>query len=448
MIPSKPLKTHPAKNRTAPRKSQQQRVNSFFAGIGGFDLAFERAGFTTTFLCENNRFCQAVLRRHWPTSRLAGDIRELAAKDIPRAQIWTAGFPCQDLSLARTPHGRQGFKGQNSSLFFTFCELAANHKPEVIVIENVAGLLNSHKGLDFHILLRSLNDLGYAVAWRVLNARYFGVPQSRPRIFICASRKGPEFSARVLFEDDASPPTGCERDGFLAEHQCQVTGAYVPALSFCISATSGRHTGLDWARSYVTYDHGVRRLTPKECERLQGFPDDWTIPAPEHPIPIKGIDTDRYQAVGNAVCVPVAHWLACRLRDSLRSRSGSVRGTTTERLVRCCKQFEAANVIPSDLGQTVKWLSSGCAYRGCVVQSKLSPAPAKPTHSLMVSVLENTTIADRYFLSPNAAQGIVRRVDKMGRKLFGPMDRVLRKLANRADRTKPVKLPAKTAKSS
>lgn len=404
-------------------------VNSFFAGIGGFDLAFERLGFQTSFLCENNRFCQAVLRRHWPTVPLVSDIRELASRDIPAADVWTAGFPCQDLSLARTPHGRLGFKGKNSSLFFKFCELASEQRPKIIVIENVAGLLNAHGGLDFHVLLRSLNDLGYAVAWRVLNARYFGVPQSRPRIFIIAWRKAPELASRVLFEDSPSPAVGCERTGFLEEHRCPLTAACVPAVSFCISATSGRHTGLDWARSYVTYDHGVRRLTPRECERLQGLPDDWTIPGEDHPIPIKGIDTDRYHAIGNAVCVPVAEWVARRLKSVIPRPSQRSRPAPELRLANCTAGCHLPMAPVADLGHTTKWLTGGCVFDGEVLQSRAPSAPAVPKTALMVSIVDSCPPGSRYFLSDNAAQGIIRRVDKMKRKLFGPMDRVLRKMA-------------------
>src|SRR5690348_3982981 len=150
--------------------------NSFFSGIGGFELAFERHGFRTTFYCENDAFCRSVLRRHWPNVPEAADIADLDPAYLPEARVWTAGFPCQDLSLAKVPHGRHGFRGKNSSLFFTFHELLRARRPEVVLLENVAGLLNSHSGRDFGRVLEALTDLGYGVAWRVFNARYFGVP--------------------------------------------------------------------------------------------------------------------------------------------------------------------------------------------------------------------------------------------------------------------------------
>jgi hypothetical protein len=115
-----------------------------------------------------------VLKRHWPNIQIASDVRELGSGDVPFAEIWCAGFPCQDLSLARTPHGRNGLRGTESSLFFKFRELVERHLPSIILIENVSGLLNSHGGADFTTLLLSLVDLGYGVSWRVLNSRYFG----------------------------------------------------------------------------------------------------------------------------------------------------------------------------------------------------------------------------------------------------------------------------------
>src|SRR5690606_6012830 len=121
--------------------------------------------------CELDKFCQSVLKRHWPKAILKSDIRKLEPDTMPEAEIWTAGFPCQDVSLARGNHGRNGLKGAHTSLFFRLMELVEAKKPTVLLLENVVGLLNSHKGCDFAIILNELTSRGYAVAWRVLNAR-------------------------------------------------------------------------------------------------------------------------------------------------------------------------------------------------------------------------------------------------------------------------------------
>lgn len=415
------------------------RLNSFFSGIGGFELAFERSGFSTNFYCENDPFCRSVLKRHWPDADNASDIVKLDPTSVPDATLWTAGFPCQDLSLAKVPHGRTGFRGSKSSLFFIFHELLRIHRPRVVLLENVAGLLNSHKGADFQTLLESLTELGYAVSWRLLNARYFGVPQSRPRVFICAWMDSPEKAVSSLFENLMAPKPKRERDGFITPSYCAVTGAVVPHISYCISATSARHTGLDWARSYVTYKDGVRRLTPLECERIQGFPDHWSVPSDDWVTSIEGLDTERYRALGNAIAVPVVEWIAGRIRlnltgqlsqDSLSSSqlpavtADSLRGLTAE----FARPSTRVDMLRGE--HKIKWQRGGCAFRYVVVHTPASTTPVQPTHSQFVDLLENRPVNPRYYLSPNAARGIIRRVDRAKRRLFPPLDASLRALAS------------------
>lgn len=415
-----------------------KRVNSFFAGIGGFDLAFERHGFVTTFYCENNDFCRSVLKRHWPKVANADDIQLLDPNAIPSADVWTAGFPCQDLSLARTPHGmRKGLNGSRSGLFYTFLELLAAHKPPVVLLENVSGLLSSHKGADFNALITSLTKLGYAVAWRVLNARYFGAPQSRPRVFICAWQGSPANAIRTLFEDEIAAKPKNERRGFMDESRCATSGVFVPQVSFCISATSGRHTGLDWARSYVTYSNSVRRLTPIECERLQGLPDNWTQPDNDYVIPIRGIETNRYHAIGNAVCVPVVQWVAGRISGTFQRQ---VDGQAEKEKLSGKKQIQhladkflqpnsEIQELRCEAGES-KWKTGGIAYKNWFATVAVSSSPVVAVNSRLIDVIEKTRVHDRYFLSENAVQGILRRVDKAGRNLFPPLDAALRKISS------------------
>jgi DNA (cytosine-5)-methyltransferase 1 len=419
------------------------RVNSFFAGVGGFDLAFEKHGFKPGFYCENDDFCRSVLKRNWPTVANAGDIQQLDAEEIPVADIWTAGFPCQDLSLARTPHGkRNGLKGSQSGLFYTFLDLLSVHKPSVVLLENVAGLLNSHKGADFNALISSLTKLGYGVAWRVLNARHFGAPQSRPRVFVCAWLGSPANAIKALFEDEIAMKPRNERQGFMIESKCSESGISVPQVSFCISATSGRHTGLDWARSYVTYPNAVRRLTPLECERLQGMPENWTLPDKDYVIPIRGIETSRYHAIGNAVCVPVAQWVAGRISQifetSVDKARVSGRSTIKVRLRNLAETYLSPKCEVQQLPENaneVKWQSGGVAYKEWVATTAVSSSPVTPVPSQLITVIEKKKVHQRYFLSENAAQGILRRVDKLGRHLFPPLDAVLRRIATSAPKS-------------
>lgn len=398
-------------------------------------MAFERAGFTVSFHCEKNKFCRSVLERHWPSVVTSDDISTLSPDDVPTAPVWSAGFPCQDLSLARTPHGRAGLKGSQSGLFFKLHDLMAVHKPEVVLIENVAGLLNSHNGQDFRTLIESLTELGYGVAWRTLNARYFGAPQSRPRVFICAWLNNPLKATRALFEDELSPQPSNERAAFVTPCAKDVNGAIVPQLSFCISATSGRHTGLDWARSYVTYKHAVRRLTPVECERLQGFPDNWTVPSDSYRVPSRGIDTERYHAAGNAVCVPVVEWIARRISSLLAVPNQFELITEIGTLRTYAKEFSqptARAILKSHVLDSIKWKSGGVAFQDMTVDASASTAPCSPILSRLSDVIETGPIPEKYYLSANAAQGIIRRVDKLGRKLFSPLDATLRLMVDSA----------------
>ena len=177
-------------------------VASFFAGIGGFDLGFERAGMEVLFQCEINRFGQAVLRKHWPGVPLVPDIKNVQPSDIPKnANVWCGGFPCQDLSLANQGK-RKGLSGERSGLFYEFSRLVEAQRPEWIVLENVPGLLNSHNGEDFKCVIKKLDELGYGVSWRVFDAKYFGTPQRRRRVYIVGSF-GDLRSSEVLFEQGA-----------------------------------------------------------------------------------------------------------------------------------------------------------------------------------------------------------------------------------------------------
>ena len=299
------------------------RVASFFAGIGGFDLGFENAGMETVWQCEKRDFCLDILAKHWPHVPRAADITEVEPDDIPQADVWVGGFPCQDVSLARMGP-RSGLRGKQSGLFYDFAKLIEARRPEIVVLENVAALLSSHDGRDFAIILRTLADIGYGVAWRVLDSRYFGVPQSRSRVFIVGSLRGADAAGAILFEPERGDrnsekgrSNGEKSVSPFAVSVGDPKRGFVKKLAHCLYAESARHTGTDWSRNYVSYPEGrVRRLTPLETERLQGFPDNWTMPVKEISS-LNTLDSARYHACGNAVSVPVVEWIGKRLVEQL-----------------------------------------------------------------------------------------------------------------------------------
>ncbi len=251
------------------------------------------------------------------------DIRKVEPNEIPKAAIWAGGFPCQDVGPARMGP-RKGLRGRQSGLFYDFAELIEARRPPLVVLENVAALLSSHDGRDFEVLLRTLASFGYGIAWRVLDSRYFGVPQSRSRVFVVGCLGGPARAGSVLFEPECgdrdaekSRSNGKKSLSPFAISVGNPQQGFVKKLAHCLYAESARHTGTDWSRNYVSYPEGrVRRLTPLEAERLQGFPDQWTMPK-ESVDNLDMLDSARYHACGNAVSVPVAEWLGRRIVSSL-----------------------------------------------------------------------------------------------------------------------------------
>jgi DNA (cytosine-5)-methyltransferase 1 len=302
---------------------------SLFSGIGGFELGFERAGFSTVFQCEIDRFCLDILHQHWPLTPRATDIRTLTNAEIPTADVWLGGFPCQDVSLARMGT-RAGLKGRQSGLFHEFARLVGKGRPPAIVLENVPGLLNSHKGRDFATIIGALAKLGYSVAWRTLNSKDFGVPQSRQRVYIVGCHRDPKGPAEILFESECrqgdAPPRKSHGKAPLSPFKKIIgdpggKGPVFQSIAYCLYACAGRHTGTDWSRTYVCYPRSgrVRRLTPDECEGVMAFPRGWTIPRSAHIDP-SDLDSLRYHALGNAVTPPVAEWLGHRIALYLTRR--------------------------------------------------------------------------------------------------------------------------------
>lgn len=160
---------------------------SLFAGVGGFDLALERAGVKVVASVEWDKKAQDVLKKHFPNSTIFGDIQGVTGEQLiaagfnPRGGIITGGFPCQDLSVAGK---RKGLGGSRSGLFWEICRLLDETKAENFILENVPGLLSSNNGRDMAAVIEALVERGYRVGWRVLDAQYFGVPQRRRRVFI------------------------------------------------------------------------------------------------------------------------------------------------------------------------------------------------------------------------------------------------------------------------
>ena len=204
-------------------------VGSLFSGIAGFDEAFRREGFDVRWMCEIEPFPRKVLAKRFPEVVCHEDVRTVTAATAERVDVLVGGFPCQDLSVAGK---RAGLSGERSGLFFEFMRVADELKPTWVVVENVPGLLSSHRGADFTVVVNTLVELGYGVAWRVLDSQHFGVAQRRRRVFLVACAGGQhDRAAAVLFERE-----GGQRDSATGEE----AGA---GLAACLRGRSARSGG-------------------------------------------------------------------------------------------------------------------------------------------------------------------------------------------------------------
>lgn len=389
---------------------------SLFSGVGGLDLAMERAGIPTRAACEIDKAARGVLADRFPTTHLFHDVKDVTGDELrslgldPRRTVLSAGWPCQGNSVAGA---RGGMDDERSGLWVEVARILAEFRPGWFVGENVPGLLSVAGGRDLATVLGDVARLGYGFAYRVLDARHFGVPQRRRR-FVLVGRLGDDgrAPAQVLLEPEGVPGDpaagitprpifarstrgGAAASGVLGDHAHTLTarhsasedgtGRGTPVVAFHMTqdpiggpvapamgakpggmgvayvaehttsldtqqggpddnAAQGGHLiatfqkvirpatsdhpdvweHRDIAATLSPFDLGsdgravelvvdpqviVRRLTPVECERLQGFPDNHTATSNGKP----QADSPRYKQMGNAVAVPVFEWVARRI---------------------------------------------------------------------------------------------------------------------------------------
>lgn len=303
---------------------------SLFSGVGGMDLGLARVGFRHEFFAESDEWRRGILARHWPGVPIHDDVRAVG-QGAPAVDLLAGGFPCQDLSVAGR---RAGLAGDRSGLFFEFARITDELRPRWLLIENVVGLLSSQKGEDFKVVLRTLADLGYGLCWRVLDARFFGVPQRRRRVFIVGHLgRGCGPSVRALgaggdgdsaprgasWQDDPPGPGGRVAGTLSGKGTCDDGAAGGQLVSFDAEHSNQAALGDDKAvltrklrRAIHSEATGVRRLTPTECERLMSWPDGWTLP---------GSDSRRYAGCGDGVVANVAEWIGLGVKRE--SEAGS-----------------------------------------------------------------------------------------------------------------------------
>ena len=331
-----------------------------FAGVGMARMGMEKAGFKCVYTCEFDKHKRKEYEIIHGNKPEGCDIRDVQAADIPRTDIWFFAAPCQDFSIAGL---RKGLDGERSSLVgevFRLIEEKAEDKPEWLVYENVKGMLSSNSGWDFLSILLAMDELGYDVEWQVLNSKDFGVPQNRERVYTIGHLRKYGFKQILPITNDS------KQVNQLGEqiNSTTITARYGNALSngtYIIEGNECEQTEINQVASlnsdkrfnpnqYRVYDtdglspclntaqggglqphvlikpkdrscnqgvfiqdgeeYVIRKLTPKECMRLQGVPDEYTDKLIQAGIS----DSQIYKAAGDGLSVPIAKEIGERIR--------------------------------------------------------------------------------------------------------------------------------------
>lgn len=322
---------------------QKLKAIDLFAGIGGVKLGLEQAGIDVIFSNDIDKYCKLTFDTNFPRDILDNrDIKTIDSTDIPDHDILAAGFPCQPFSMA----GKQrGFEDPRGSLFYQVVRIINDKRPAAFILENVRNLVSHNKGETFKTILHELEEnLGYKVHYKILNSKHFGLPQRRERVYIVGFKEDIPFS----FPEESEPSAkisdiledNVEDFYFLSQkyyeglakhkerHREKGSGFGFEILEpnglshALVVGNMGRERNLikdqprtgfyseGMDKAVTKNSSGVRKLTIRECARLQGFPEDFEFPVTK---------TQAYKQLGNAVSVPVVFKVAEKVKLSLES---------------------------------------------------------------------------------------------------------------------------------
>lgn len=323
-----------------------------FAGIGGIRLGFEQAfkDCETVFVSEWDEYAnKTYVANFGDIPAIAGDITKIEANEVPDFDICLAGFPCQAFSIAGKHGGfNDDYKGQSrGTLFAEVVRICEAKQPKVIFCENVKGLVQHDRGRTFKVIVGAFEEIGYKVFYKVLNSKDFGVPQNRERIYLVCFRNdvAPETfefpksagKKKVIADilDDAPIPTKyylsdvymASLRAHKARHESKGNGfGYVirdldDVAGACVCGGMGRERNLvidhrEHSMTPTTHIKGevnkedIRKMTPREWARLQGYPDSYLLPLS---------DTHLYKQLGNTVTVPVIKAIAKKIKEALNA---------------------------------------------------------------------------------------------------------------------------------
>lgn len=303
------------------------KVVSLFSGLGGLDKGFMDTGYDVIWANDFDKFAVQTYKANFGDHIVLGDINEIPLEDIPDCDVLIGGFPCQPFSMMGL---QKGFEDTRGTLFFRIAEIINDKiqkgkKPKVIILENVRSLTTHRNGETYKEIYRVLhNVLGYHVFREILNSADFGVPQTRNRTYIvCFADESINYefpkpqklhkTLQELLEHDVESKYYLS-DRILPTILSNGTGGYQAkseidlkiARPLCATMAKMHRACQD---NYVTQNGRIRRLTPRECARLQGFEDSFVIPVS---------DCQAYKQFGNAVTVNVSKAVARSVKDTLK----------------------------------------------------------------------------------------------------------------------------------
>ena len=305
-----------------------------FAGIGGIRLGFEKAGFQTVFANDVDPFCKLVYDANFKDAQLRTDnIQNIKSADIPNFDILLAGFPCQPFSIAGYRKGF--FDERNGHLFFEIARILEDKQPLGFMLENVKNLQAHDNGKTFQTIVNTLNKIGYHCKTQVLNSMEYGnVPQNRERVYIVGFKD--KATLDVFQFPEAMPLTKNIED--ILENRVDKKYNYKGHLYYkkLKQRVKSHNTVYQWRRTYVRQNksgvcptltanmgmgghnvpivlqkNNIRKLTPRECARIQGFSDSYTLPT-------NIAETKLYKQIGNSVTISVVERIANQIIKSLQ----------------------------------------------------------------------------------------------------------------------------------
>lgn len=438
---------------------------SVCSGIEASQLAFSPFGYKQLWSSEIAEFPSKVLHHHYPNIPNLGDMTELPDLilngKVEAPDLFCGGTPCQAFSLAGWKNGLTDKRGQ---LTITFIDIAnaideirekKNKNRSIILWENVEGVLNDKTnafgnfiaglaGFDEEIKVKKWTKSGFLegltrnVAWRVIDAKYFGLPQQRKRLFVMAGDKNfrpdqvlfefdnqnivskmkiikkENLSDNVfnLFTENTSKNEMCSEKIFYKNNvKFEVFREYTDCLYSAYGTKWNGNAAAYNGSLYISQDDRIRRLTPLECERLMGFPDNYTN--------INGnSDTNRFQALGNSWAVPVVKWIAFQIDSFLNQE-------TNQELIHWCKLTKkASNNLNASL-----YLLDNVILINHKLYLNSSTIPNKPIDSSLKYIVQLDNVSEKFYLSPQACRGILRRKVEKDMKMNSQLEKLLTEIS-------------------